>query len=618
MKLSTKLKLCFYGLVSAFVVTGILNFANSKRVGVTVDRMANVYAEQGVTALNAQVHIKEALANSFKFFSSRDPKYIASFNEVIGGVKADLDKIASLAIRPEVKEKAKKEEYLVKEFQDEFSKLAEMYKQIGFNENEGLRGKMRNAVHTIEAKIKDLGIPELQVLMLMARRHEKDYIIRKKEKYVGKIKGVIAEFKNKASHYDFPATIIRELDSLWANYWKSFSDLVSAEKNARQAAQNLTGLSKEIDKGMASIKNLSTHALQKGVEESKDGMSRISNALIATIIFVFILATVLSWKVVSPVVSSLERILRRLSESNEYVNGAAHQLETASQSLAKSATEQAASLEETTTSLKEVASMAKQNADGAKEAQNLTGLVRDSSEKGKQSMQGMMEAINDINAAADETSAIIKTIDDIAFQTNLLALNAAVEAARAGDAGKGFAVVAEEVRNLAQRSADAARDTANKIKRSKELADNGVAVAADVANVLVEINNNSVKAASLVSDITRASEEQARSIEHINTAMVNLDRVTQTNAASAEQSAASSEELLTQSKNLEKALKDLAHLVYGRDWTFKENNYQVSSEKTWALATSDSGSSSLDGIDSDIAADDEWGMGTSQDGHPMH
>ena len=145
----------------------------------------------------------------------------------------------------------------------------------------------------------------------------------------------------------------------------------------------------------------------------------------------------------------------------------------------------------------------------------------------------------------------------------MLALNAAVEAARAGDAGKGFAVVAEEVRNLAHRSASAAKDTAEKIKRSTELADNGVDVSKVVAKALLDIRDNSQKAANLVQEIALASDEQSKGLAQIGIAITQLDKVGQENSSAAEESAAAGEELLSQSRVMQDSVERLVELVHG-------------------------------------------------------
>jgi methyl-accepting chemotaxis protein len=259
----------------------------------------------------------------------------------------------------------------------------------------------------------------------------------------------------------------------------------------------------------------------------------------------------------------INRIIAGLFEGAEQTAAAAGQVSSASQSLAEGASEQAAAIEETSSSIEEMSSMTKQNAGNAGEAKNLAATTRDSAAKGVEAMTKMTRAIDDIKKSADQTAKIIKTIDEIAFQTNLLALNAAVEAARAGDAGKGFAVVAEEVRNLAHRSAEAAKNTANMIEESVKNAQNGVAISHEVGKSLTEIAEVARKVNDLVAEIAAASNEQAQGIEQVNTAVMQMDKVTQSNAANAEESASASEELSAQAEQLRSMVGELVAIVGG-------------------------------------------------------
>ncbi len=236
------------------------------------------------------------------------------------------------------------------------------------------------------------------------------------------------------------------------------------------------------------------------------------------------------------------------------VDSGSNEVSSASQSLSQGATEQAASLEEITSTMTEIGSQTKVNAENATQANQLATTARDSADKGNTHMGQMVEAMKEIEVSSQEIAKIIKAIDDIAFQTNLLALNAAVEAARAGRHGKGFAVVAEEVRNLAARSAKAARETADLIEGSNAKVRNGTTIAAETQEALQEIVDSITKATDLVGEIAAASNEQAQGIAQVGQGLQQLDSVTQQNTASAEETASAAEELSSQAQTLRQAV----------------------------------------------------------------
>jgi methyl-accepting chemotaxis protein len=239
------------------------------------------------------------------------------------------------------------------------------------------------------------------------------------------------------------------------------------------------------------------------------------------------------------------------------------QVSAGSQTLAEGASEQAASLEETSSSMEQMSSMTSRNSENALQANEIAKQTRASADKGAADMAAMSSAMEAIKGSSDDIAKIIKTIDEIAFQTNILALNAAVEAARAGEAGMGFAVVADEVRNLAQRSAQAAKETASKIEGAITRSGQGVEISNKVAATLHEIVTKVRRMDELVADVAAASREQTEGISQINSAIGEMDKVTQGNSASAEKSAAGATELNAQAEKMKDAVNKLLRMIGG-------------------------------------------------------
>ncbi len=264
--------------------------------------------------------------------------------------------------------------------------------------------------------------------------------------------------------------------------------------------------------------------------------------------------------------------IRKIRESVSTVDEATSQIAHASQTLAEGSSRSASNLQVTAASIEEIASMSNSAAENANQCANLSKHVLSLAEQGEKNMSEMMQVIKDIRAAADETSQIIKIIDDIAFQTNLLALNAAVEAARAGDAGKGFAVVADEVRNLSQRSAQAASETAKRLAQSRDLTELGVKVASKLNEVFKQTIQNLEKTNILINEISAANKEQSIGINQITQSVSELDKSTQANSAASEQLAASAADLKATVQDVVSKINEIMNLFEKKSSTQVTNS----------------------------------------------
>ncbi|MBL8877670.1 MAG: hypothetical protein JNG88_01005 [Phycisphaerales bacterium] len=282
-----------------------------------------------------------------------------------------------------------------------------------------------------------------------------------------------------------------------------------------------------------------------------------------TTLFTIPLLLWVATRISNSVVRPIERVMSELSEGSETLTQVAEQAAAAAGTLAQGASTQAESLEQSSNSLEELATKTASNASDSQQANEMVSAAREAASASDQTVGKLNESMSAIGESAGRINKIIKVIEEIAFQTNLLALNAAVEAARAGEHGRSFAVVADEVRNLARRAAAAAGETTTLIADAVQRAQEGSNVAVQVASALSDIAAHVTNASTLVGNIASASAEQSRGVAQINTAVVELDRLTQQNAAAAEVFSASSTQVTEQSRRLQDALGGLRTIVSG-------------------------------------------------------
>ena len=311
-----------------------------------------------------------------------------------------------------------------------------------------------------------------------------------------------------------------------------------------------------------------TRNLKLAVDALGEGLTRLSKGdLCASITGPFPPDLERLRKDFNEVATNLKRVMTEIASNSSSIHGNSQQMRSAADDLARRTEQQAASLEETSAALSEITETVRTATDRAEEASHMVDNAKDYAEKSGAVVNDAMAAMERIEGATAEIGKIINVIDEIAFQTNLLALNAGVEAARAGDAGKGFAVVAQEVRALAGRAAEAARDIKTLVGRSNDEVRSGVELVTATGEALHRIGEDVLRINEHVKAIVTSAREQSVGLSEINSAVGQMDQVTQQNAAMVEQTNAASHTLASDAENLSRLvgqfkvnLSDAAHV----------------------------------------------------------
>ena len=410
---------------------------------------------------------------------------------------------------------------------------------------------------------------------LEARRYEKNLIIRgdqgnaeKVEKYLQQGKKEANELKNR---FTDPAEK-KQMDNLLGGIgkyeqaftrYKDFHLKKLSAGDKAEAGETLALLDNEMVQA--------ARVIHQVCEEARAGQNAKLQSRVATAntfisigsLLGVLLGLSLAFFLTRSINKALKRLIDNLAEGAEQVTSASTQVSAASQSLAQGASQQAASLQETTSSIEELSNTVRQNSANGEECNRLVIVTNEKTKEVHRSIRTTKTTMETIAQSGENIKKIIKSIDEIAFQTNLLALNAAVEAARAGQAGAGFAVVADEVRTLAMRAADAAKTTDDLIGETAQHIEQGTQQIQETLTKFYDMGESAKLVNQLVGEIADSGVEQAKEIDAINRATLEIDQIVQRNAATAEESASAAEQLNAQSEQMKGLVGELAHIVSG-------------------------------------------------------
>jgi methyl-accepting chemotaxis protein len=567
MNINQKIWLSFGTVLVLVAIGSIAGYLKTRDAEQISRRLTREYLAEYQAAKTADEAISMARIHEQRFLFQRTEKSIPLLQEQVSLVKAQMAAVQAASPDAARNAQAAGISARVDAYAATFERTHQLLVRRGLNPEAGLEGVLRKAVHDIEAKVNEQHLADLSVLMLMVRRHEKDYLLRGDLKYFEEIKARLGEFDRKMKDLSLAPALQAEFTAKWTAYATAMKALIDGDQEFKQAHAQLQ---QEGDAVEEAVGVLATDCARDIAAAEASTLGLLANGR-STTLWLGVGSGVIglamaAWVALS--LASLNRDIRRMGVAIESgageVNMASTQLSQSSQTLAQGSSQQAASLEETSASLEEMSAMTRHSAESAGRAKEIASQARGAADTGAAKIEQMKRAMDEIKTSSDDISKIIRTIDEIDFQTNILALNAAVEAARAGEAGAGFAVVAEEVRGLAQRAADAARETAGKIEGSVSRSQHGVAISHDVARSLEDIVRKARELDTLVAEIAQSAGQQSQGITQINTAVAQMDRVTQTNAGSAEECASAAEELNAQSGMLQSTAAELLALVGGR------------------------------------------------------
>ena len=568
-------------------------YGSSIRADVDAELKLDMVMEEAETS--ARITISKARRHEKDFLLQNDVKYIDKHAATMQELYQHLEIMRNNIQFDEGLKAVNQLVELSHKYEEGFRLMIDAQTKLGLDENSGLLGNLRYAVHNIEDSLEKLDNDKLTVKMLMMRRHEKDYMARGDEKYIGLMAQRKGQFGMILSDSGLPKFVRRDIRANMNSYHNDFNALVRGMREIKLVIADFHETINQTEPAFDRVEKI-VHQLREAREQSyeiADQRVLLVFALAIIIGGVIILASVItlgfgisrgldeavricrdvakgklglgitpkSKDEIGQLLLSLkgmdENLMRVVSDvqgSVDNIGSTSRQIAQGNASLSQRTEEQASSLEETASSMEEMTSTVKQNAESAIETRKLADTNREKAVASAEIILRTVRAMDDIDESSKRIGDIIGTIDGIAFQTNLLALNAAVEAARAGEQGRGFAVVASEVRSLAQRSAEAAKEIKALIGDSVAKVKVGTELVGESGQTLEEIIDNTKKMADLVAEIAMASNEQAAGISQVSDAVTLMDSMTQENAALVEDAADASRAMRDQANSLDELI----------------------------------------------------------------
>jgi len=562
-----------------------------------------ILLEMKTQMLMARRHEKDFLARRDTKYAEKTYSVIKEMEENIETVEDMVSQDPSFVIKTEDLKPLKDK---LNDYKQEFKAMEAAVLNEG-DHTKGLQGIVRSTSHKIEKIVKGVD-DRYMVEYLMLRRHEKDFILRRTQKYVDKIQKRVEIIKNKVNEIgkispEKKAELFTTLD-LYALQFKKLreNDLKLAEVQ-KKVKTDINNFEAALNKDIAKIGKQVTEKVNS-IAELQSRLTMISFTGIGFGMFLLFLVAF----IFRGIIKSITTISTELKDTFNVTNSMSMSVKDASTKVSSATTQQASAIQETSATLDEITAMANKSVDNAKSSREATENSHKMSQDGKESVEEVRTAIEDINKmngiiaeemknSNDKISEIVtvikeisnktQVINDIVFQTKLLSFNASVEAARAGEHGKGFAVVAEEVGNLAQMSGNASNeietllsDSINKVQSivdetqkkvnalisdAKLKTENGVSIANKCDSILDEIVENAKGVNQMMGEISSASQEQAEGVNNISQAMNELDEVTHLNAGVANETSQHALSLENEAKKLENIVGRLESFIFGSE-----------------------------------------------------